>query len=281
MAIENKSEPRLLYLSRWMEKFPELELTAGFTTRLGGLSDEEFDSLNCGLHVFDHDNKVIANRQLIADAVQIPLSKWTYGEQTHSDKVHIVTELDYGKGIVSRTDALQATDAFVTQSRNGCLAALFADCVPLYFIDPIHQAVGLAHAGWKGSVLQIAKATVETMQEAYGSQPKEMFAAIGPSIGDCCYEVDGLVMDQVQALSDKLGLEPSIRSSIASVQNNGKYKLSLQQLNRQIMIKAGILPSSIEVTEQCTSCNTDLFYSHRKENGKTGRMIAWIGMRCS
>jgi YfiH family protein len=149
----------------------------------------------------------------------------------------------------------------------------------LYFWDPVRKAAGLSHAGWKGSVLQIAEETVAQMRRLYGTAAKDLKAAIGPSIGMCCYEVDDTVIRQVENALKELGqVGIANREAVYRNAGNGKYMLSLQQLNRQIMIKAGIPVSNIEVTSLCTSCLTDTFYSHRKEGGKTGRMAAWIGI---
>ncbi|MDB5053596.1 MAG: multicopper polyphenol oxidase [Bacilli bacterium] len=262
----------LLFISAWQTKFPNLR--AGFSSRLGGVSQKPFDSLNCGLHVADLNDDVVANRTRVAAAIDFPIDSWTYGNQVHGCHVKLVTSLDKGKGIDSLETAIQATDAFITQQAGICLGALFADCVPLYFYDPVHKAVGLAHAGWKGTVLRVAAATIAAMRQSFGSMPSDINATIGPSIGVCCFEVDEKVMDKVKSLDEvTTGYKPVFKKK-----ENGKFMLNLQQLNQQIMIKAGISPSNIEVSELCTSCRTDLFFSHRKENGKTGRMVAWIGL---
>ncbi|CAG7620976.1 peptidoglycan editing factor PgeF [Paenibacillus allorhizosphaerae] len=269
-----------LTLSSWTERYPQL--SAGFTTRLGGVSAEPFGSLNCGLHVGDDREAVVANRRRLAGALHIPFEAATYAEQVHGKEIQVVSRALRGAGNDSREKALQAKDGFVTSEPGVFLFALFADCVPLFFYDPIRRAVGLAHAGWKGTVLQIAKATLETMSAAFGTKPRDVIAAVGPSIGACCYEVDDAVISRVDKLLPELpgsgnGTEGS--SAVYERKTDGKYNLNLQQLNRQIMIKAGILPAHIEITGLCTSCRTDLFFSHRKENGKTGRMAAWIGLK--
>ncbi|WP_409341232.1 peptidoglycan editing factor PgeF [Paenibacillus sp. MBLB4367] len=280
VALAEAGTPELLHIRHWTERYPEL--TAGFTTRNGGVSAAPFGSLNCGLHVADADDSVVVNRTRVADAIGMPLTGWIYGEQVHGSDVARVTTADAGRGTASRSDAIQARDAFITSETGLCLAAMFADCVPLYFYDPVHRAVGLAHAGWKGTVLQIAKQTVTAMGECFGSVPAQLVAAVGPSIGVCCYEVDDTVMDKVKALLPEIADAEAFDSGAETFYEpspNGKWMLNLQQINRQIMIKAGILPSRIELTRLCTSCRVDKFYSHRKEQGSTGRMIAWIGLR--
>ncbi|GIP39689.1 laccase domain protein [Paenibacillus sp. J31TS4] len=278
VSAEKRDKPGVYLLAEWMERVPGL--TAGFTSRLGGVSYGAFDSLNCGLHVADDPDDVVRNREILAETVGIPLGRWTFGEQVHGTRVAVVTEEDRGRGTTERASAFGDTDAFVTDRTELCLAALFADCVPLYFLDPEHRVVGIAHAGWKGTVGCIAEAVVQTMQERFGSRPGELLAAVGPSIGPCCYEVDDRVADRVRGLLKELPeaadapTHPILRPA-----GEGHAMLDLQRLNRQIMIKAGILPSRIELTSLCTSCRTDAFFSHRKEQGKTGRMLAWIGWR--
>ncbi|WP_159883979.1 peptidoglycan editing factor PgeF [Paenibacillus puerhi] len=270
----------------WLELEPPMraypELTAGFTTRSGGVSREPFGSLNLGLHVEDDPSDVVANRRRLAEALAFPFENCTYAEQVHGKEIQVVTKRERGAGRDSRETALQAKDGFVTNERGVILHALFADCVPLYVYDPIRQAVGLAHAGWKGTALQIAKSLLETMSAAYGTKPRDVRAAVGPSIGACCYEVDEAVvrrMDRVIAETGAAKAGEDAQASFYVPQPDGKFKLNLQQLNRQIFIQAGILPSHIEISGLCTSCRTDLFYSHRKEGGRTGRMAAWIGLR--
>ncbi|QGQ95789.1 peptidoglycan editing factor PgeF [Paenibacillus psychroresistens] len=273
---ENSKELTLFTIDSWQKLYPQLKV--GFSSRSGGVSSAPFHSLNIGLHVLDNTEDVLLNRQRLANSVNLPIESWVYAEQVHGNEVEVLTSIDRGKGIYSRETALQAKDAFITQSTNICIAALFADCVPLYFFDPVHQAIGLAHAGWKGSVQEIAAVTINQMQQQYNSQPHEIIAAIGPSIGICCFEVDETVMNRVWQIFGKDMLWDLEDPPLYKEKENGKFLLNLQEINRQIMMKAGILPSHIEVTEYCTSCRTDLFFSHRKENGKTGRMVAWIGL---
>ncbi|MEX2462506.1 MAG: peptidoglycan editing factor PgeF [Paenibacillaceae bacterium] len=271
-----KGQLKLFYIDSWQKLYPQLKI--GFTSRSGGRSSVPFHSLNLGLHVEDDAENVIINREQLANTVGIPIESWIYAEQVHGNEVECIALSDRGKGIRSRDLAIQAKDALITQDTDICIALLFADCVPLYFYDPEHQVIGLAHAGWKGTVQEIASATVAKMQQHFGSMPCEIIAAIGPSIGMCCFEVDEVVMNKVWELVGRNKLGKDGDKLLFLVKGNGKYMLNLQELNRQIMIKAGILPSHIEVSDYCTSCRTDLFYSYRKENGKTGRMVAWIGL---
>jgi YfiH family protein len=269
----------LFFIRHWMER--DSGLTAGFTSRHGGASVREFDSLNIGLHVEDSPNLVIDNRRRLAEALHIQLNECTYAEQVHGNEVQAVTKQHAGAGIDSRESALQSKDAFITNQSGLFLHALFADCVPLFFYDPVGRAVGLAHAGWKGTVQQIAVETIGAMRRHYGTKPEHILAAIGPSIQACCYEVNDVVMLCIHEVMAELEIDNQNELDqplIFEATMNDKYNLSLQQMNRQIMIKAGIMPSHIEISSLCTSCRTDLFFSHRKEAGKTGRMAAWIGL---
>ncbi|MEO3947465.1 peptidoglycan editing factor PgeF [Gorillibacterium sp. CAU 1737] len=273
-----ESSPGLFMLTPFMTRFPRL--TAGMTARTGGVSEEPYGTLNCGLHVGDRSEAVITNRERVAGALGTELSSWVYGEQVHGNRVAILGPAELGRGTRERETELPATDAFITRTPGLILAALFADCVPLYFYDPVHEAVGLAHAGWKGTAARIAARTVEAMEQAFGTNPADLLAAIGPSIGSCCYEVDEGVLGPIR---EALGMT---REALAACESNplyeeredGKARLDLQQVNRQIMIKAGILPASIEVTERCTQCSPDLLFSYRRDGGRTGRMQAWIGL---
>ncbi|NIK68465.1 peptidoglycan editing factor PgeF [Paenibacillus sp. BK720] len=270
--------PSLFLLSTWLEQNDRL--TAGFTGRNGGVSEQPWSSLNVGLHVGDSDDDVVRNRQLIAEAIGWPFEAWTCGEQVHGCEVFPVTESDRGKGRMSRVSAIADTDGLMTDVPGVLLASFYADCVPLYFYDQQHQAVALAHAGWKGTVQQIAAKTIEAMGRQYGTKPEQLLCAIGPSIGDCCYEVDGFVIDKLQplveGLANKLNQSPD---GMMTLVENGKAMVNLKQINRHIMLEAGILPIHIELSEWCTGCGTDQFFSHRKEGGKTGRMASWIGIR--
>lgn len=274
------AEPRLLHLEPWGRQFSQM--TAGFTTRQGGVGIAPYASLNCAYHVGDDADDVLHNRKLVAEQLGFSVEAWTCGEQVHGKQVAVITAEDRGRGLQDRQSALQDTDGLVTNVPGVLLTSFYADCVPLYFYDPVQQAVGLAHAGWKGTVAGIAQSMIETMEENYGSRRQDIRCAIGPSIGDCCYEVDENVMQHVRVwLDDPTGNDEYMKSAsnrIYQPANNGKTMLNLKECNRHIMMKAGILPDHIECTSWCTSCHTELFFSYRKENGTTGRMASWIGL---
>ncbi|WP_128658460.1 peptidoglycan editing factor PgeF [Paenibacillus sp. 598K] len=276
-AMDAEKRPSLYVLSAWVERYPGL--TAGFTGRHGGVSGTPWESLNVGLHVGDDPAAVVRNRELVAEAIGWSAEAWTSSEQVHGAVVRHVGACERGRGRLSREDALTDCDAVVTAEKGVLLTSLYADCVPLYFYDPRHEVVALAHAGWKGTVLRIAEATLGEMEERYGCNPAEVRAAIGPAIGSCCYEVDEPVLTRAVPLIEELAAENDADlSGMLEETEPGKGRLNLKEINRQIMIKAGILPMHIELSTRCTGCRTDLFFSHRMEGGRTGRMASWIGM---
>lgn len=265
--ITNNGRPEFFELKPWTSQFNTLK--AGFSTRNGGVSIGEWNSLNCALHVNDLPQNVVRNRQLLTDAIGVSFAGWTCAEQVHGNEVYVVSKQDRGKGRFSSADAIPSKDGLITNVPGICLTSFYADCVPLYFFDPVHQVIGLAHAGWKGTVSSIALELVHKMHRTFGSQPKQLKAAIGPAIGRCCYEVDDAVIQHFEAAHITYGITPKI---------NKRFWLDLKEINRQIMIKAGIMASNIELSNLCTACHTDVFFSHRAEEGKTGRMISWIGL---
>jgi hypothetical protein len=271
--MEENGKAPVFRLISWERRMPLLSV--GFTSRIGGVSEGRFGTLNCGLHVQDDPDCVVENRRRIADAAGFEFAAWTIAEQVHGDQVAVVGAAERGRGRLAMGDALPGFDAMVTDESGICLAACFADCVPLFFLDVERRAIGIAHAGWKGTAMRIAERTIEAMQRRYGSRPEALLAAIGPSIGGCCYEVDERVLQHVRKLE---GFESAVAPAEGGA-TDGRRRLDLKELNRKIMIKAGILPEHIESSGWCTSCRTDLFYSHRKEKGITGRMAGWIGMR--
>lgn len=248
-------------------------LVVGFSTRSSGYSSGVYTSLNLALHVGDNEQDVIANRKKLTEIIGFSYDAWTCAEQVHGNNIEIITADKRGRGRFTLEDAIPNVDGIVTNLPDILLTSFYADCVPLYFFDPVKKVVGLAHAGWKGTVLKIGEKMIETMCNSFGSNPEEIKIAIGPSIGQCCYEVDDQV---IKPLNSTLNFIPE--EAIIS-KGNMHYDLDLKKINQQIIKKAGILPENIEISSLCTSCNQNIFYSFRKEHGKTGRMASWIGLR--
>lgn len=268
VMVEEKPFLRLL---EWESRFPGL--LAGFTIRTGGESEQPYGSFNMGLHVGDDPGHVVSNRQKLAKEVDMPFTAWTCADQVHGNQVCQVMAAGAGKD--SLDDVIKATDGLFTGQKGVLLTSFYADCVPLYFLDPASGAIGLAHAGWKGTVGRIAEEMVKSLQHHFHAKPEELLVAIGPSIGGCCYEVDERIITQVQASAKEW--EKAVTAS-----QNDRYMLDLRQLNTSILLESGIASEQIMTTDWCTSCRTDMFFSHRKEAGTagtTGRMASFIGWK--
>ncbi|MFJ7728948.1 peptidoglycan editing factor PgeF [Neobacillus sp. NPDC097160] len=259
-----------LTIENWVSQFPEL--IAGFTTQSGGYSKGDYESLNLGFHVGDNGTNVCLNREKVAELLNFPLKFWVGAEQIHDIVLKKITKADRGKGSNSYEHSFKGIDGFYTNEEGILLTLCFADCVPLFFIAPEKKMIGTAHAGWKGTVGQIA-AQMITAWGREGIKPEEIFVAIGPSICEKCYIVDKHVITLVDKSLEDGGVLPY------NLLKEGQYSLNLQELNRQILLKTGVPDKNILITQFCSSCNDDKFFSHRRDKGKTGRMISFIGWK--
>ena len=231
--------------------------------RLHGESAVCEETLNLALHVGDDPELVLRNRERFAEAVGVDAGRFTTCAQVHGSEVVVVDEALVGSGALALDDTIAGTDALITKLHNVPLLLFYADCVPVLIADTKSSAIGLAHAGWRGTVAQIAKKTVQKMQAEFGCEPKNLVAAIAPSIGSCCYEVDDFVRDKATGYEEFF-------TPVAS--KPGKYMLDLQGYNRRELLEAGLNAANIAVAGVCTAHNHELFYSYRAEQGKTGRM---------
>ncbi len=268
--------------------FPSLEETGIvrhlFSTRLGGVSEGFLSSMNLSYTRGDRKENVDENFRRIGTVLGRDMSDFVCTDQTHTANVRRVGYADKGKGIVLDKD-YRDVDGIVTNEPGIVLSAFFADCVPLFFVDPVKRAVGLAHSGWKGTVRKIGKVTVQTMTEQFGSRPADIVAAIGPSICGDCYEVGEDVAGQFrQIFSDReeakeererihgrFGQRPLLTD-----RGNGKYLLDLWEANYRVMLEAGVPADQISVTDLCTCCNPELLFSHRASLGKRGNLGAFL-----
>jgi polyphenol oxidase len=256
----------------WEDSFKHL--VVGFTTKNGGVSQGCFSSLNLGLHVNDSKNKVIENREIVANKINYSISKWVCSEQVHGHNVMKVTKEDLGKGVTDYESSIPITDGFYTNEEDILLTSCYADCVPIYFLEPTEKYIGLAHAGWKGTVQNIGGHLIKKWINDEQLKLENIQVAIGPSIGECCYEVDDFVMNKVRE-----AFHNHIPSKILTNLPNGKYSLNLKEANKQLLILAGVSEENIIMSSYCTSCNATTFFSHRRDEGKTGRMMSYIGWR--
>lgn len=258
----------------------------GFSTRLGGVSKGCYSSLNLSFTRGDKEEAVRENFNRIGNAIGIRCEDMVFTQQTHTTHVRVAAEDDRGMGLMRRDPchmgglevscggSRRDVDGLVTDVPGLCLVAFFADCVPLYFVDPVKRAIGLSHSGWRGTVGKIGKATVELMQQQYGSDPADILAAVGPSICQDCYEVSEDVIEQFMAnFSEGTWTELFYRKA------NGKYQLNLWKANEYIFEEAGIRKEHIAVTNLCTHCNSELLYSHRAAGDRRGNLCAFLALK--
>ena len=251
----------------------EKEFLHGFSTRLGGVSKEHLYSMNLSFARGDRKENVRENFQRIAHAVGFSEEKMVFTHQTHTTNVRKVTEEDWGKGF-SRERDYSDVDGLITNVPQTVLTTFYADCVPIYLMDPVKKAIGLCHSGWRGTVGRISQVTIARMQEESGSDPKDILAAVGPSICQNCYEVSGDVIEQFQdSFREKYWKE------LFYQKENGKYQLNLWKANEIILEEAGITKEQISVTDICTCCNPQLLYSHRASKGQRGNLAAFLMIR--
>lgn len=240
----------------------------GFSTRIGGNSKGVYSYLNLGLKTGDSQANVKENIKGFVSAVGLNHENLVVSDQVHGDNIKVVNSGDKGKGYLKHRD-YSGVDGLVTDVPNIPLMAMFADCVPIFFVDTVKRIIGISHAGWKGTKLRIGEKTVRTMADIYGSKSEQIIAVIGPSIGKCCYEVDDIVAEQFSAVFTDT-------SAFIFPKGKGKYRVDLWEANRIVLNEAGISNKNIIISGLCTGCNLDLFYSYRKEKGNTGRMGAVI-----
>jgi YfiH family protein len=240
------------------------------TTRHGGVSLSPYDSLNLGRGTNDDDAKVDANRARLSLLTSHDDSVLVTGVQVHAADVAVVTVADAGR-------RFEATDALVTDVPEVPLMILVADCAAVSFYDPIKKVVGIAHAGWRGTVAGVAVRTVGMMMDEFNTDPTDLIVGIGPSIGPCCYEVGADVVDRFYAeqplVADHVLSSPDFASagSFEGAVNEGRKMLNLWRANTLQLVTTGVFEANITSANICTACNTDDFFSHRAESGLTGR----------
>ena len=253
------------------EQFPDI--VHCFTTRLGGVSNGIFASMNLSFTRGDDENAVKENYRRISAAAGFSVENIVTSDQTHTTNVRLVGKEDCGNGVI-RPRPYQDVDGMITDTPGVVLCTFYADCVPLYFIDPVHKAIGLSHSGWRGTVGKIGKVTIEKMEQQFGSNPKEIFTAIGPSICQECYEVsEDVILEFQKSFAEEYW------ESLFYKKENGKYQLNLWEANRLIFLEAGIREEHISMPGICTCCNPEFLFSHRASHGKRGNLAAFLGIR--
>lgn len=239
----------------------------GFSTRFGGVSKGCYATMNISTTRGDDPEAVAENCRRMAKVLGVEVEDFTYTQQTHTTNVVVVKAEDKGKRFAE-------TDGMITNVPGICLVTFYADCVPLYFVDPVKQVIGLSHSGWRGTVGKMGKVTVEKMTAEFGCDPKDILAAIGPSICQDCYEVSEDVIDRF-----KENFDERLWQNLFYQKENGKYQLDLWEANHQIFLEAGIKEEHIAVTNVCTHCNPDVLFSHRTTGNARGNVSAFLALK--
>ena len=259
MAIKTVTKGTLEYLTAEGICVPH-----AFTSRLGGVSEGRFASLNLGMHRGDDAQNVQRNYTILAEALDFDLESLVLTRQIHSDLIRTVTQKD---ALGQDHRAYPECDALITNQPGVALGVFTADCTPILLHDPVTGAVGAAHAGWRGTAADIAGKTVLAMVRDFGCRPENIRAAIGPNIGFCCFETDG---DVPAALEETFGKQ--IWEYVRPQQN--KYYVNLKEINALALRRVGV--KNIEISEACTMCEHDRFWSHRYTRGNRGSQGAII-----
>ena len=258
-------------------EFPFLKETGfvkhGFTTRHGGTSKGEFGSLNLGFARGDEAHDVTKNFLNVGKAMGIHVKDMVFSKQSHSTNVQVVGAADRGNGI-TKVQNFRDVDGLVTNVPGVCLVTFYADCVPLYFVDTKKKAIGLSHSGWRGTASRMAVKTLNKMRERYGTVAKDVKVAIGPSICQDCFEVSEEV-----AMEIRKHFPRDMWGELYVKKENGKYDLDLWRANELLLLDTGVRPDNMVVTNLCTSCNKDSFFSHRRMGEKRGTMAAFLMMK--
>ena len=261
--------------------FPQLEDTQlvshGFSTRIGGVSEGHFSTMNFTFTRGDEPAHVMENYRRIASVLGVDEKRMVLSYQTHTTNVRVVTEEDAGKGILYERD-YRDVDGLITNVPGVTLVTFYADCVPLYVVDPVHKAIGLSHSGWMGTVHRMGRVTLEAMAKQYGTRSEDVLCCIGPSICQDCFEVGSEVAEAFQRVFKK-EYWPELFNQREDQKESGKCQLDLWKANEIILREAGVLPEHIQTTDICTKCNPEYLFSHRVMGNQRGNLAAFLCLR--
>lgn len=258
MRVEKKDN-RIYFKSEILEL--ENGVKHGFTAKCGGVSNGNVEGLNLGFRCGDDKEAVIKNYKLVAEDLGMPFERITAARQTHSVNIRTITEEDAGKGVFRESD-INETDGLITKLSQIPLVVFYADCVPILLADSEAGVVAAVHSGWRGTVGKIAENAIKIMCEKFGAERERIKAAIGPSIGPCCFETNRDVSDF---------FEDCFKEPFGE-----KYKVNLWKACKKTLTDCGVLEKNIDVFGLCTVCRNDILYSYRSHKDKTGRMGAFI-----
>lgn len=242
-----------------------------FSSRLGGVSKEHLGTMNLSYTRGDEKERVDENYRRIAQVLGCKMEDIVCSDQTHTTNVRKVTAADKGKGIIRPRDYTDI-DGLITNEPGVVLATFYADCVPLYIVDPVHRAIGLSHSGWRGTVNRMGSVTLQEMAKEYGTRAEDVYVAIGPSICQDCYEVS---RDVAEAF---LTVFPGQKEDekLLYQKNDEKFQLNLWYANECVFQDAGVPREQIEITDVCTCCNPEILFSHRASKGMRGNLGAFL-----
>ena len=247
-----------------------MDVPHAFTTRIGGVSDGFFSSLNMGVSRGDRREHVLKNYEILFEALGLPLENSVFFRQVHGSDVRVVTRADTGLGLFRDSDG--AFDGMVTNDPEVSLVVFGADCVPVILYDPVSRSVGAVHSGWRGTVKAAVVSTIRKMCGEFGARPENIRAAIGPAIGPCCFETDD---DVPYALTEAMGLAAHLRMSRAG---KDRWHVDIKSINLDLMINEGVPDYQIAVSRECTGCLPELYWSQRKMGGDRGVQCAVIAL---
>lgn len=249
----------------------EDKLIHGFSTRLGGVSKGHLSSLNLSFNRGDDREAVLENHKRFANSLGYSYENTVFSTQVHKTHIKSVSMEDAGKGIIKENDIID-TDGLITNVKNLPIMTFYADCIPLFFYDPCKEVIGMAHSGWRGTVLDIASHMVDKFKTLYDSDPSDIIAAVGPGICKDCYEVDINCADHfIKKYNDEE------LKRIVFYKKEDKFNLDLKEACRINLINSGIKEENITVSEYCTYHNSEIFFSHRATNGMRGNLA---GVMC-
>ena len=298
--IFNVHEGKVPYLS--FKSLDDRGVINAFSTKLGGVSEGYYASMNLSFTRGDKREHVIENYMRFSSAIGVDINRMTASKQTHTTNIRRVTEADYGKGILCERD-YDDIDGLVTDIKGLTLVTFYADCIPLYFYSPERQCIGLSHSGWRGTVNRMGKVTAESLKREFGAEAEGLICCIGPGICEDCFEVGyelacEFIRSFPEADSGKLVkyisednsaedirnkdisvLKKTGISSVEDIKEDRKYYVDLWYANYLVLLEAGVKPENISVTNVCTRCNHKLLYSHRICGDKRGNAAAMLCMK--
>lgn len=283
MKFENNKTAHLVDKRTPYIQFPVYEkidgILHGFSTRFGGVSKGIYATMNLGFGRGDFDENVRENYRRICKSIGMNYQHLVYSDQVHKTNIRVATKKDWGMGI-ERKRAYREIDGLITNEPEVGLVTAYADCVPLFFVDPVKRAIGLSHAGWRGTVGKIGAKTVQALQKQYGCEPKDILVVIGPSICQDCYEVSEDVAKQFEEVIPREILHKVVPRQTQYQSKEGanpeKYQLDLWEANKYILMEAGVPEEQITISGVCTCCNSELFHSHRASKGQRGSLSAFL-----